>query len=250
MCCCSHALPSAADGYSLGQSILSGIFESVVDWAVSFWDKYRWNHIWMGQIHIGGTWTEVETADHESEQKEFKSRLESSSTSLQPVSLVLEHLEGQDQLYVFMPHLDAQYSLRSTSMDNFYEIQPTFFLILDYCSLFWLWGCSTWGILRSNIKIISQRIHWSVDPRSSMFSHNPAQNPLEKFSSRIFNALSFIKSNDSYSDLYLDYSPVSCHIKYCRLKFPFWNLFGPLEKATLSFSALRTYYLSLGVSSA
>lgn len=92
----------------------------------------------MGQIHIGGTWTEVETADHESEQKEFKSRLESSSTSLQPVSLVLEHLEGQDQLYVFMPHLDAQYSLRSTSMDNFYEIQPTFFLILDYCFLFWL----------------------------------------------------------------------------------------------------------------
>lgn len=70
----------------------------------------------------------METADHESERKEFRSRLESSSTSLQSVSLVLEHPEGQDQLYVFMPHLDAQYPLGSTSMDNFYEIQPIFFL--------------------------------------------------------------------------------------------------------------------------
>lgn len=117
-------------------------------------------------------------------------------------------------------------------------LTPESFLILDYCSLFWLWGCSTWSTVRSNIKIISQRIHWSLDPRSSMFSTTLPQNPLEKFSSRIFNASSFIKSNDSYSDLHLDYPPVSCHIKYCRLKFPFWNLFGSLKKATLSFFAL------------
>lgn len=31
MCCFAHALPSAADGCSLGQGILSGIFESMVD---------------------------------------------------------------------------------------------------------------------------------------------------------------------------------------------------------------------------
>lgn len=55
-------------------------------------------HIQMEQIQTSGAQTEVEILYHESEQKEFKSRLEPSSAFLQPISSVLEQPEGQDQL--------------------------------------------------------------------------------------------------------------------------------------------------------
>lgn len=73
----------------------------------------------MGQIQTAGAWTEVETVNHDSEQEEFRSGLESSPNLLQPVTSVLEHPEVQDHLFVFMLYLGTQYSLSSTSMDTF-----------------------------------------------------------------------------------------------------------------------------------